>query len=90
MADTCKGLDSSAQQDVLEALRAHIKANRGRYQGRPGGLTHHDAHGACLIWDLYRDADLPSCQGDECHLAQPDGAGKRKKKRNHQPQRKID
>ena len=76
-ADTCAGLDSTAPQDVLDAIKKHIKADRdnprqqGQKPSRWEGRQYLDEPDACLVWDLCEcdDPYAAVCRGGACALS---------------------
>ena len=75
-ADTCAGYDTTAPQEVLEAIRKIIKADRDRKRkggerSRWDGREYLDETDACLVWDLCAcdDPYAAVCRGDACAMS---------------------
>lgn len=73
MANTCTGYDSTAPDDILKAIKEHIKADqeKNKTNSRWLGRTHLDEDDACLVWDLC-ECDAPYaavCREDDCVMS---------------------
>ena len=56
---TCAGYDSSAPQDVLVGIKAHLKKTQP-------GRKHLDKEDCCILQDVESKA---ACNGDDCKYA---------------------
>ncbi len=73
MANTCAGYDGSAPDDVLEAIRRHIRKDKKDHGANSRWAKRKDLEEvtACLVWDLGgRPDDVAECKHDanECCL----------------------
>lgn len=74
MANTCTGYDSTAPDDILKAIKEHIKADQNKQgsNSRWLGRTHLDQdERVCLVWDLNEedDPDAKVCHDDDCAMS---------------------
>ncbi len=68
MANTCSGYDSTAPQDVLDAIKDHIRKDKKNGGPRWANRRNLEEPTACLIWDLCESEGDTAvrCGADEC------------------------